>query len=179
MKQFNPPCVMEFLVPTMFPTPGTGGDDPNRRPKKPAATDHRHAGSAVMPSMLKIVFWLLFGIAILMVLTGLVLFTVGYQGDPQAETAYREAVVRNQQFIGVVDIIGGVLIAGLTARLPGGSRLARRALLVVLFLGCLANLLAFGIRAGGFALALIAVLLGVAALMLFHSSINSYIDGFD
>ena len=158
-------------MPSMFPSPATGGDDINRRPvHEPSAAD------GTMPKLLKAVFWMLLATAAFMILTGLILYTAGYTGPADMDESYKEAVVNNQKFIGGINAFAGVVIAALTSQLPRGGKTPRRVLLALMMLVVLVDLLSFATRAGGFALGIIAVLLALDALLLFRPSISDHID---
>ncbi|MFP7364799.1 hypothetical protein SFC07_03315 [Corynebacterium callunae] len=158
-------------MPSMFPSPATGGDDINRRPiLKPSAED----GS--LPRMLKIVFGLLLVTAAFMVLTGLILYTAGYTGPDDVAESAKETVINNQKFIGGINGFAGVVIAALTSQLPRGGKTPRRVLLALIVLVVLVDLLSFATRAGGFALAVIALLLALAGVLLFRPAISDHIE---
>lgn len=158
-------------MPSMFPSPTTGGDDINRRPiSEPTANEKS------IPTVLRTVFWLLFVTAASMIFAGLVMYTAGYTGPENMDANYKETVVNNQKFIGGINIFAGIVIAALTSQLPRGGKNPRRILLGIMLLVILVDLLSFATRAGGFALAIIAVLLAVEALLLFRPTINSHIE---
>lgn len=156
-------------MPTMFPTPPSGGDDPNRRARP-------SADSAEVPKALKVAFWLLLGTSALMILSGLVLFTSGYTGPEDADAAFKELVVENQKFIGGINAFSGIVIAALTSQIPRGGKNVRRILLAIILLSVLVDLISFVTRSGGFALALIAILLALGALLLFRPNVSDHIE---
>ncbi|BAU94834.1 hypothetical protein N24_0572 [Corynebacterium suranareeae] len=158
-------------MPSMFPSPATGGDDINRRPlNEPQADEH------TIPTVLKVVFWMLFATAAFMIFSGLVMYTAGYTGPEDVEESYKDVVVNNQKFIGGINAFAGIVIAALTSQLPRGGKNPRRILLGIVLLVVLTDLLSFATRAGGFALAVIAVLLALEALLMFRPSINAHIE---
>ena len=89
--------------------------------------------------------------------------------DPDADLAYVEALMSNQRFTGVVNLIAGVLITLLAAQLRGGGKISRRWLAGVIALTI------FAIQTAGLASIAIVVLLAVAALFLFRPAANLYI----
>ncbi|WP_080794422.1 hypothetical protein [Corynebacterium pacaense] len=153
----------------MFPTPATGGDDLNRRQRPTAEGDG-------LPTSLKAAFWLLLGTSVLLVLSGLVLLTSGYTGDDSASAEYREQVINNQKFIGGINAFAGIVVAALTSQVPRGGKNVRRLLLAIIVLLLLVNLLAFVVRMGGFALAVIGVLLALGALLLYRPAASDHIE---
>ena len=155
-------------MPTMFPTPASGGDDANRRPRKP------YDGTGTPPS-LKWAFAFFIGAAILMVLTGLVLYTAGYTGPTDTDAQYQEVVVNNQRFIGMVNGLAGIVIAALISQVPRSGKNIRRLLLAIALLVVLVDLLSFVTRAGGPSLALIALLLAAGCLLLFRPDVNDLV----
>ncbi|ANE03147.1 hypothetical protein ccrud_02255 [Corynebacterium crudilactis] len=158
-------------MPSMFPSPATGGDDINRRPLNEGETD----GTSI-PTILKVVFWMLFATAAFMIFAGLVMYTAGYTGPADVEESYKDVVVNNQKFIGAINGFAGIVIVALTSQLPKSGKNPRRILLAIILLVVLTDLLSFATRAGGFALALIAVLLALEALLLFRPAINDHIE---
>ncbi|AGT04440.1 putative membrane protein [Corynebacterium glutamicum MB001] len=158
-------------MPSMFPSPATGGDDINRRP-----LNEPNADATTIPTALKVVFWMLFATAAFMIFTGLVMYTAGYTGPDDVDESYKAVVVNNQEFIGGINAFAGVVIAALTSQLPKGGKNPRRLLLAIMLLVLLTDLLSFATRAGGFALAIIAVLLALEALLMFRPAVNDHID---
>lgn len=156
-------------MPTMFPTPSSGGDDLNRRQRPIADSD-------ALPTSLKVAFWLLLGTSVLLVLSGLVLFTSGYTGGDDASAEYQQQVIDNQRFIGGINIFAGVVVAALTSQVPRGGKNVRRILLALIFLLLLVNLLAFVVQMGGFGLAAIAVLLALGGLLLYRPAASDHIE---
>lgn len=156
-------------MPSMFPTPATGGDDINRRP--------RNSGdSSGVPASLKWAFGILLATAALMVLTGLIMFTAGYNGPSDVDPEYMELVVNSQKLIGGINGLAGVVIAALASQLPRSGKNARRMLLALALLVALVDLLSFVTRAGGPSLALIAILLAFASLLMFRPSASDRIE---
>lgn len=156
-------------MPSMFPTPATGGDDLNRRRR-----DDTPEGQ--LPRSLKIGFGLFLLTAAFMILTGLVMFTSGYTGPADMDADYREVVVNNQKFIGGVNASAGVVIAALVSQLIRGGKMPRRILLGITFLVVLLDLLSFVTRAGGPALVFIALALALSALLIFTPSASAHIE---
>lgn len=156
-------------MPTMFPTPATGGDDLNRRPRNTGATTG-------MPTSLKWAFGIFLGTSILMVLTALVMFTAGYTGPVDVDADYKNLVVNTQKFIGAINGLAGVVIAALISQVPRSGKNIRRLLLAITLLVVLMDLLSFVTRAGGMALAVIAILLGVGTLLLFRPAVSDLIE---
>ncbi|ALC04934.1 hypothetical protein CDES_02370 [Corynebacterium deserti GIMN1.010] len=157
-------------MPSMFPSPASGGDDLNRRRLGPSADEN------IIPTALRVVFWMLFVTAAFMIFTGMVMYTAGYTGPDDVDQAFKDTVVNNQKFIGGINAFAGIVIAALTSQLPRGGKTPRRVLLAILLLVVLVDLLSFATQAGGFALALIAVVVALEALILFRPSINSHIE---
>lgn len=156
-------------MPSMFPTPATGGDDLNRR----RGEDRTPEGQ--LPRSLQIGFVLLLLTAAFMILTGLIMFTSGYTGPADVDADYIEVVVNNQRFIGGVNAFAGIVIAALASQLIRGGKLPRRILLGILLLVALLDLLSFVTRAGGFALVVIVLALAVGALLIFTPSASAHI----
>jgi hypothetical protein len=125
---------------------------------------------------LKAAFWLLLATSVVLVLSGLVLFTSGYSGPLDAPAAFQEQVVNNQRFIGGINAFAGVVVAALTSQVARSGKNVRRGLLALIVLLVLVNLLAFVVQMGGIGLAVIAVLLAVAALLLYRPSASDYIE---
>lgn len=153
----------------MFPTPASGGDDINRRPRK-------SADGSTMPPSLKWALGLFIATAALMVLTGLVMYTAGYTGPADADQDYQEVVVNNQKFIGALNGLAGVVIAALISQVPRSGKNVRRLLLAISLLVVLVDLLSFVTRAGGISLAVIAILLALGCLLVFRPSVNDVVE---
>lgn len=156
-------------MPTMFPTPATGGDDLNRRPQNPGEVTG-------IPTSLKWAFGIFLATAVLMVLTSLVMFTAGYTGPDAVDADYMDVVVGNQKFIGGLNGLAGVVIAALISQVPRSGKNVRRLLLAISLLVVLVDLLSFVTRAGGPALAVIAVLLAFASLLLFRPAVSDLVE---
>lgn len=157
-------------MPSMFPTPATGGDDANRRP--------RNTGAGVgMPTALKWSFGIYLGTAALMLLTAMVMFTAGYTGPTEdVDADYMELVVSNQKFLGAINGLAAVVIAALVSQVARSGKNLRRLLLVISFLVILVDLLSFVTRAGGPSLAAIAILLAFATLLVFRPSVGDLVE---
>ena len=126
------------------------------------------------PTSLKIGHRLSLAAAVLLLLTGFIMLS-GYQGDPNADLDYIDALMSNQRFTGAVNIIAGILIALLAAQLRGGGKISRRWLAGVIALTIFVNVAAFAIQTAGVASIAAVVLLAVAALFLFRPAANLYI----
>lgn len=156
-------------MPSMFPTPATGGDDLNRRPRDTTP------GSG-MPTAWKWGFGLYLATAALMILTALVMFTAGYTGPTDVDPDYRELVLSTQKLIGAINGFSGLVIALLASQVARSGKHLRRILLAISFLVILVDLLSFITRAGGPSLAVIAILLALATLLVFRPSVSDLVE---
>lgn len=156
----------------MFPGMYTSPDDPNRAPRRAAAGDDRDT----WPGSLRWGYYFSVAAAVVMVLTGLVVLTQDWAGDPSASVDVIDAFRRNLRFIGVFNIVAGLVIAALAAQLKAGGRISRRVLIVVFAITVFCNIAAFAIQVGGLAMVLIVLLLAVAAVMIFRPEANRYIQ---
>ncbi|MDH4657418.1 hypothetical protein ACX3U9_10490 [Corynebacterium pyruviciproducens] len=132
--------------------------------------------SAGYPISLTVSFFLFIGTAILMMFAGLVLATSGYQGELDVDPSFRAAVVRNQRIVAVFNIVIALVVAVLASQLRRGSTMSRRWLAVVVLVAVIGNLLAFVVKAGGFVLGIIPVLLAFAALLMYTQESNAYVE---
>ncbi|QGU03670.1 hypothetical protein CETAM_01930 [Corynebacterium comes] len=155
----------------MFPGMYASPDDPNRGPRKQSPGKD----GDTWPNSLRWGYYVSVAAAIFMVFTGLVVLTQDVAGDSGASADMIQAFGRNVRFIGAFNIIAGLVIAALAAQLKVGGRISRRVLAAVFALAVFFNTAAFAIQVGGFAMVLIVVLLGVAAVMLFRPDANEYI----
>lgn len=157
-------------MPSMFPGMYANPDDPNRGPRRRPTADH-----GTWPSSLRFGYYVLVGTAILLVLSGMVALAQDYGGDPDAAPEVIDAYHRNVRFIGIYNIIAGLVIAALGAQLKSGGRISRRVLAAVMALTIFFNIAAFAIQVGGLAMVAVCVLLGVAAVLVFRPDANAYI----
>lgn len=155
----------------MFPGMYTSPDDPNRGPRRTSADED----DGTWPGSLRWGYYLSVAAAVVMVLTGLVVLTQDWPGDPAASADVVDAFRRNLRFIGVFNIVAGLVIAALAAQLKAGGRISRRVLVVVFALAVFFNIAAFAIQVGGLAMVIIVLLLAVAAVMIFRPDANRYI----
>lgn len=156
-------------MPSMFPTPASGGDDINRRP-------HDTGDNQGIPTALKWSFGIYLGTAVLMILTALVMFTVGYTGPEDVDADYMDVVVTNQKFIGTLNGLAGVAIVALASQVARSGKNIRRFLLALSLLVVLVDLLSFVTRAGGPSLAVIAILVAFATLLLFRPAVSDLVE---
>ncbi|GAB3708424.1 hypothetical protein [Corynebacterium nasicanis] len=157
-------------MPSMFPGMHVHPDDPNRGPRRTSPG----ADPDVWPASLKWGYYITVAAAVLMVVTGMVGLAQGFRGDPGAAPELIEAYHRNIRFIGVYNIIAGLVIAAVAAQLKSGGRISRRVLAGVFALSIFFNIAAFAIQVGGLAMVAICVLLGVAAVLVFRPASNDY-----
>lgn len=155
-------------MPSMFPSLYRSPDDPNRRARGGGDTD-------TWPNALRWGYYLCVASAMVMVLSGLVMLTDGYRGDPDADRELIAAFLRNVRFLGFFNIIAGLAIAVLAAQLKRGGKLSRRWLAGVIGLSLFFNVASFAIQVGGLGLVLIVVLLALSALFIFRPSANEFI----
>lgn len=155
-------------MPSMFPGFRNDPDDLNRQ-YRPSQRD-----LTGIPHSITWGYWLLVIIAILMVVAGagLVLSEPPTGADPESVSFIR----RNLVFVGVANLLGGVLTAMLAPQLRRGSRLSRRWLLAVVAVMTLINLLSFVLMREPFSLAVIAGLLMISGVVIFQPSATTYIN---
>lgn len=157
-------------MPSMFPSSTPHPDDINRR-YRPSQRD--------LTGVPRSITWgrgLLVATAILMVFSGLLLVTATppehLEVDPEAVRTVR----RNLVFVGVVDLVAGIMVALLSPQLRRGSRSSRRWLLGVIVLAALVNLLSFVVLREPLSLALITALLMVSGVVMFQPSATAYVN---
>ncbi|RNE48952.1 hypothetical protein C5L39_06615 [Corynebacterium alimapuense] len=149
----------------MYPSP----DDLNRSPASPRTAPD------VLPRSLKWSYYLSVAAAIVMVVSGLVLLTGTYPAGSPASQEVIDAFLSNVRFMGVFNIVAGLVIAALVAQLKSGSVISRRVLVGVIVVTIFSNVVAFAIQVGGIAMIVIVVLLAVAALLMFRPDASRYI----
>lgn len=154
----------------MFPGMYADPNDPNRGRRRTPGQDFD-----TWPATLKWGYYLTVAAAVLMVVTGMVGLAQDFGGDPDAAPEVIEAYHRNVRFIGIYNIIAGLVIAALGAQLKAGGRISRRVLAGVIALSIFFNIAAFAIQVGGLAMVAVCVLLGVAAVLVFRPDSNDYI----
>ena len=130
--------------------------------------------SDTYPAIVKGAFFVYIATACLMILAGLIVGTAGYTGEAGVSPDVRAAVVRNQRFVAVFNIVAALVIAVLASRLKSGSSMSRKWLLGVVLVVVIADLLAFVVKAGGFAFGIIPVLLAAAGLAMYSEPANTY-----
>ncbi len=158
-------------MPSMFPSMYRSPDDPPRRNTGRASGDGE---TGIWPTALRWGYYLCVASAILMILSGLVMLTDGYQGNRNVDQTLIDAFMRNVRFVAVFNIIAGLAIAALAAQLKGGGRISRRWLAGVIGLSLFFNVAAFVIQVGGLGLGVIVVLLAFSALFIFRPSANEF-----
>lgn len=114
--------------------------------------------------------------AILMLLSGLLMLSNGYIGDPNEDPAIIDSFLLNMRFNAWFNIIAALVIAVLAAQLRGGGRISRRWLAGVIALSLFVNVASFAIQVGGLGLMVIVVFLAFAALFLFRPAANEYMQ---
>lgn len=155
-------------MPSMFPGMSIHPDDPNRRPRVSSGDPSN------LPRPLAWGYYLCVVAAVIMVLAGLIMLTSGYSGDGGVSQEIIDAYLRNVNFIGIFNIIAGLLIAALAAQLKTGGKVSRRVLAGVIGLALFFNIAAFAIQVGGFSHVVIVLLLIIALLMMFRADSNRY-----
>lgn len=113
--------------------------------------------------------------AVIMILSGLVALTQGDAGDPNATAEVLEAFRRNLRFLGIFNIVAGLLIAGLAPLLLAGRRYARRIMAPLLGVAIFMNTAGFAIQVAGGGMVLIVLLLAVVLVLMFRRSSGSFI----
>ncbi|QGU06355.1 hypothetical protein COCCU_01980 [Corynebacterium occultum] len=157
-------------MPSMFPGFRNDPNDLNRRYRP---TERDRSG---VPLPIAWGYYLLVGIAILMVVTSLFLFSAR-PPDPGALGSEAATAVRNNlAFVGVLNLVAGILISALAPQLKKGSRDSRRWLLGVIIIATLLNLISFVILREPFSLALVAALLMISGVVIFQPSATAYIN---
>ena len=99
-------------MPSMFPSP-LRGDAGSPTPADPSAK----------PKALLVAYYLAVASAIVLILSGLVLFTTQAPGGADAEMV--QAVSRNQRFMAIVNIVGGLMIAALASQFHQAGRVTK------------------------------------------------------
>ncbi len=155
-------------MPSMFPSMGHHDDDLNRR--------STGGEEGEWPKALRWGYYLAVAAAVLLILSGLVMGSEGYTGDPGVDQELIDAFLRNVRFLGGYNIVAGLVLAALAAQLKKGGKLSRRWLTGVIALTLFFNVAALAIQVGGFGLGLIVVLLALVALLIFRPSANRYVD---
>lgn len=128
------------------------------------------------PASLTASFFLFIITAILMMVAGLVLATSGYTGPIDVDPSFRVVVVRNQKIVAIFNIVVALIISILASQLRRGSTMSRRWLAIVALVAVIGNLIAFVVKAGGFVLGVIPLLLAFAALLMYTSTASAYFD---
>lgn len=157
-------------MPSMFPGFTNDPDDLNRQ-YRPSQRDRED-----VPRSITWGYYLLVVIAILMVVSGLLLMTTDPPAGTDPGSAEVETVQRNLMFVGVWNLIAGILIAALAPQVRNGGRTSRRWLLAVIVVSALANLLSFVILREPLSLALITALLMISGVVIFQPSATLYIN---
>ncbi|WP_313286783.1 hypothetical protein [Corynebacterium vitaeruminis] len=150
-------------MPSMFPSP-LRGDAGSPTPADPSAK----------PKALLVAYYLAVASAIVLILSGLVLFTTQAPGGADAEMV--QAVSRNQRFMAIVNIVGGLMIAALASQFHQAGRVTRRVYLGLVVVLIALNLIAVMLRVGGLVLMIIALMLALSAMAYFQQTVSTYID---
>ncbi|MCI6206736.1 MAG: hypothetical protein MR654_07465 [Corynebacterium glucuronolyticum] len=143
---------------------------------RPEMHENQGNSQSGYPASLTASFFLFIITAILMMVAGLVLATSGYTGPMDVDPSFRSAVVRNQKIVAIFNIVVALVISILASQLRRGSTMSRRWLAIVVLVAVVGNLLAFVVKAGGFVLGIIPVLLAFAALLMYTSAATAYFD---
>ncbi|AKK04044.1 hypothetical protein [Corynebacterium epidermidicanis] len=154
----------------MFPTMYRGGQDPD---------DHRsHSDHDVArpPTALRWGYLLMLASTMFMLVAGLIIATAGYTGDPNVDPRFAEAVVLNQRIVGICNIVAAMVLVLLSVQVRNGARKVRPWVVGVVVLVVLVDMIAFLIKAGGFAVALIPVMLATSAVLLYRDSVTLHLD---
>lgn len=138
--------------------------------------NHNRPTPTGYPASLTASFFLFIITAILMMVAGLILATSGYTGPIDVDPSFRVVVVRNQKIVAIFNIVVALIISILASQLRRGSTMSRRWLAIVVLVAVIGNLIAFVVKAGGFVLGVIPVLLAFAALLMYTSTASAYFD---
>lgn len=142
--------------------------DPNRRSNFTLPED----GS--WPSSLRWGYVLCVISAILMMLTGFIMFSEGFQGGLDAPAEYREAFMMNLRIVAGGNIILALCIGATAAQLSKRNRGARRWLLAFIAIAAGINVLGFVFTVSGLMSIFLVVLLAMAAVLIFRPASNAY-----
>ncbi|AKK10273.1 hypothetical protein [Corynebacterium uterequi] len=152
---------------SMFPTPVTGGDDPNRRWRDTTP-------DGVRPQSLVAGYVLALAGAVLMVVSSLVMFSVGFVGG-DAPLEVIDSFERNQRIVAVGNLVLAAVVVWSASATTRGRKAARRVLGAAIFSGVFLNLLGFIVTVSGLAAIVIVALLAFAAVAVTRPSANKYI----
>ncbi|AWB83290.1 hypothetical protein [Corynebacterium liangguodongii] len=151
----------------MFPTMVAGEGDPNRRPGTAGADQGA-------PGELRAAYWLAVVAAVLMLVTGMVLLSVGFP-EGAAEEA-RAAFMRNMRvaaFGNIALAIGLAVSAPLvSARVRGARAWASVCIAGAIFL----NVAAFFMRVTSWASFAVVIVLTLSLFFMFRPAVNAYHD---
>ncbi|MDU0479034.1 hypothetical protein QVA66_07255 [Staphylococcus chromogenes] len=141
--------------------------------------DHHASAPEVVtepPAALRWGYLLMVAATMFMIFAGLVIATAGYTGDPNVDPRFAAAVELNQRIVGITNMVVAMVLVMLTVQVRKGRRSVRPWIAGVVVLVVLIDMVAFLIKAGGFAVAIIPIMLATSAFLLFRPRVTAYLD---
>lgn len=157
---------MTYMFPSMY---RGGGQDPDRESNSAAPVTSP-------PAALRRGYLLMLFASMFMLVSGFIIATAGYTGDPNVDPRFAAAVEANQRIVGIVNMVAAAMLVLLVVQVRNGKRKVRPWIVGVVVLVVIFDLIAFLIKASGFAAAVIPVLVAVSAFLLYRPSVTSYLD---
>ncbi|MBP3089319.1 hypothetical protein EML15_09220 [Corynebacterium sp. sy017] len=126
------------------------------------------------PIALYATYYLAIIIAIALIVSALVLFSV--RAPQGVSTELAQIVARNHRFLAVVNLLGGLCLAGLAGKFFSSAKNVRRFYLAICVFLVAFNLIAIMLKIGGIGLMIIVFAIIVDAMLYFHPSVSSYFE---
>lgn len=129
---------------------------------------------ASKPSALTWAYYIAIASAALLIVSALVMFTT----TPPAETDQEviDAVRKNYRFLGIVNIIGGLIIAALAAQFSNAGYIARRVYIGTAVILIILNLMSIMLGIGGLGLLVIIVMLAISVVLYITPAVSAVIS---
>lgn len=155
-------------MPSMFPSPHRGDARAN------ANGNGAPSDPITKPRTLTIAYYLAVASAIVLIFSGLVLFTT--EAPVGADAHVVDAVSGNLRFMAIVNILGGLMIAALASQFQHAGKVTRRVYLGIAVLIVALNLIAVMLRLGGWVLMIVALMIALSAMAYFQPAVSNYLD---
>lgn len=132
------------------------------------------SSDASKPKALTWAYYVAIVSAALLIVSALVMITTTPPDSTDQEVI--DAVRQNYRFLGIVNIIGGLIIAALAAQFSNAGFVARRVYVGAASVLIALNLMSIMLDIGGIGMMLIVVLLAVSVVVYLTPSVSTYIS---
>lgn len=111
----------------------------------------------------------------MLIVSALIMFSTTPPQETDQEVI--DAVLKNYRFLGIANIIGGLLVAALAAQFSNAGIVSRRVYLATAAVLIALNLISIMLGIGGIGLMIVVLLLAVSAVLYLIPSVSAYISG--